>query len=102
MYQRTRKSIIGGLSDAKNEVSEASEDKQNTRTCVFPSIWLVCAPTLSTKSCWMGSAAVAAAMYEVARFRLAQVLTKEAALSVELAVSMMEVVEWRPSEKRGH
>ena len=41
----------------------------------------------------MGSAAVAAAMYEVARFRLAQVLTKEAALSVELAVSMVEVVE---------
>ena len=41
----------------------------------------------------MGSAAAAAAMYEVARFRLAQVLTKEAALSVELAVSMVEVVE---------
>ena len=42
----------------------------------------------------MGSAAVAAAMYEVARFRLAHVLTKEAALSVELAVSMIvEVVE---------
>ena len=62
----------------------------------------------------MGSAAVAAAMYEVARFRLAHVLTKEAALSVELAVSMVGVVEaeersedteciykWREGSKAG-
>ena len=48
----------------------------------------------------MGSAAVAAAMYEVARFRLAQVLTKEAALSVELAVSMVEVVVEAEREAR--
>ena len=57
-------------------------------------------PTLSTKSCWIGSEAVAAAIYEVARLRLAQVLTKEAALNVELAVNMMEDVESEDSELR--